>query len=88
MITRGFLVEGEIVGVSLPVEVPGFTKAVLWENGVAFDLNSLVIPGRNAGLDLKFPVSINCRGQIAGSGTTSGGEYHAFLATPVDDDEK
>jgi len=32
--------------------------------------------------------AINCRGEIAGSGTTSGGEMHAFLAKPVNDDER
>jgi probable HAF family extracellular repeat protein len=78
---------GEIVGISMPVEFSGL-KAVLWENGAPIDLNSLVVPGGNAGLHLEGAFSINCRGQITGQGTTSGGEMHAFLATRVDDDER
>jgi len=78
---------GEIVGISMPVEFSGL-RAVLWENGVAIDLNSLVVPGRSAGLHLWAAYAIDCQGQISGTGTTSGGEMHAFLATPVDDREK
>jgi uncharacterized membrane protein len=78
---------GEIVGISMPVEFSGL-RAVLWENGVPLDLNSLVVPGRSAGLHLEGAYSINCRGEIGGEGTTSGGESHAFLATRVDDDER
>ena len=40
--------QGEIVGISMPVEFSGL-RAVLWENGVPFDLNSIVFQGRDAG---------------------------------------
>jgi probable HAF family extracellular repeat protein len=72
----------EIVGTSLPVSLTG-QRALLWENGAAFDLNSLIIPGGNAGLYLLNAFSINARGEIVGVGLTTTGDVHAFLATPI-----
>jgi len=56
------------------------TRAFLWQKGAMTDLNALISP--ESPLYLTFAVSINDEGQIAGIGTTSTGESHAFLATP------
>jgi probable HAF family extracellular repeat protein len=75
----GINIEGQVVGWSLdPCRCT--TRAFLWQNGVMTDLNTL-IPA-NSPLYLTEAVSINDEGQIVGTGTTSSGETHAFLATP------
>ena len=67
---------GEVVGLSIGEQgLRGF----FWQNGVMTDLNKLVTP-RDPTFTLQFP-GINSRGEIAGSGMTSTGETHAFLAT-------
>ena len=73
---------GEVVGnsVSPPGPPMGNPHPFLWKDGVMVDLNSL-IPA-NSPLLLLTAFSINDRGQIAGFGVTSGGDIHAYLATP------
>jgi probable HAF family extracellular repeat protein len=68
---------GEVVGASLAANS---ARAFLWENGTMFDLNKLIPP--NSGWQLQFAKSINSRGEIVGTGTTSTGETHGFLAIP------
>jgi hypothetical protein len=55
-------------------------SAVLWENGRAHDLNSLIPP--LSGWHLGRALAVNDRGQIAGTGEFRG-EIRAFLLTPV-----
>jgi probable HAF family extracellular repeat protein len=69
---------GEVVGASLDASFN--LRAVLWENGVISDLNTLVIG--NPRLSLQEAISINSSGEITGVAQTSSGEVHAFLATP------
>ena len=47
------------------------------------DLNTLIPPGSD--LHLEFPETINDRGEIAGSGSDSNGNEHAFLLIPCDE---
>jgi probable HAF family extracellular repeat protein len=69
---------GEVVGASLDASFN--LRAVLWENGVISDLNTLV--AGNPRLSLQEAISINSRGEITGVAQTSSGEVHAFLAIP------
>ena len=57
-------------------------RAVLWENGSLFDLNTLIAPG--ASLTLQFAEDINDREEIAGIGVDIAGNQHAFLLVPCD----
>jgi hypothetical protein len=60
------------------------SRAVLWQNGVMSDLNTLVPAGSS--LSLLQASAINSAGQIAGYALqTSAGNVHAFLATPTED---
>jgi probable HAF family extracellular repeat protein len=70
--------EGEIVGVSLDKNFNA--RAFLRKNGVMTDLNTLVPPGS---ISLLTACAINSRGEIAGLGMTSTGEFHAYMAKPV-----
>jgi len=80
---------GQVVGVSslsfVPAPFPPVNNfecpchAVIWEDGKATDLNTL-IPA-NSGWQLFDGVLINDRGQIAGDGMINN-ELHAFLLTP------
>ncbi len=63
----------------------GNTVALLWQNGVMTDLNTLIPP--NSPLFLLEALSINDRGQIAGFGQLSDGEHRGFLLTPCDEKE-
>ena len=72
---------GEIVGTSWETVSYVGPHATIWENGVAVNLNSLVIPGRDAGLYLAQAQSINDRGEIVGWALTSAGDFRPFLAT-------
>ncbi len=73
---------GEVIGNSIsPPGLPtGNPHPFLWQDGVMADLNTLIPAG--SPLQLLTAFSINDRGQIAGFGVTSGGEVHAYLATP------
>jgi probable HAF family extracellular repeat protein len=68
---------GDVVGLSLDANFNG--RAFLWHHGVMTDLNTLA---PNSPLYLLSACSINLRGDIAGLGTTSTGEFHAYLAVP------
>lgn len=74
---------GQIVGWSCyqPYSECTLATAVLWQNGVITDLNTLIPPDSPWYLDdARF---INDQGQIVGEAYNSGtGEFHAFLATP------
>jgi probable HAF family extracellular repeat protein len=80
----------QVAGVSLPcVGIQG--RAFLWENGSMVDLNTLVPP--SSSLKLIFPMAINDRGEITGTGDPppgcgddDGGLCgHAFLIIPCDE---
>jgi probable HAF family extracellular repeat protein len=70
---------GQVVGPSFDAD--GNPRAILWQNGVLSDLNTLV-PGGSP-LFLLFATAINSSGVISGFGVTSAGDTHGFLATPV-----
>ncbi len=74
---------GQAVGLSRIAS--GELHAFLWEDGVMTDLNNLIPAG--SGWILVEATAINKAGQIAGVGTI-GGQTHAFLLTPNDDDEE
>jgi probable HAF family extracellular repeat protein len=69
---------GEVVGLSF--DKTGTPRAFLRKNGVMLDLNTL-LPA-NSPIHALAAGLINSRGEIAGFGVTSGGQMHAFLATP------
>ena len=73
---------GDVVGASFGAAGPinGNPRAFLWRSGVMSDMNDL-IPA-NSPLHLLTAFGINDAGEIAGFGVTSGGDLHAFLATP------
>jgi probable HAF family extracellular repeat protein len=76
---------GQVVGSSISSctsEEPTF-RAFLWEDGMMFDLNNLIPAG--SPLYLQNVQTINDRGEIAGQGTDSGGNNHAFLLIPCDE---
>jgi probable HAF family extracellular repeat protein len=73
---------GQVVGFSIPGPL-GSGRAFLWQDGVMFDLNTLIPKG--SPWYLLKALSINDDGQIVGFGTI-GGNIHAFLATPCDED--
>ena len=63
----------------------GAVHAFLWEDGRPMvDLNALIPPG--SALQLQDAVSINERGEIAGTGTIGNGDKHAYLLVPCDED--
>jgi hypothetical protein len=55
-------------------------RAIVWENGVITDLNTLVATNPS-GLYLLEAASINSRGEIVGVALANGAP-HGFLATP------
>jgi probable HAF family extracellular repeat protein len=57
--------------------------ATLWHNGFMVDLNTLIAP--NSVLHLDVALDINDRGEIAGQGSISNGDTHAFLLIPCDE---
>jgi probable HAF family extracellular repeat protein len=57
------------------------TAAILWQNGVAKNLNTLIPAG--SGWTLFEADSISDTGQITGAGSINGSMSHAFLLTPV-----
>jgi probable HAF family extracellular repeat protein len=89
-IAFGINSKGQVVGTSGVCQ--GAVHAVLWDNGAALDLNT-VIPSDSA-LQLVYALSINDRGEIAGLGVPPGVSVqdvetlgHAFLLIPVDGDD-
>jgi probable HAF family extracellular repeat protein len=72
---------GQVVGGSWDAE--GNERAILWQNGVMTDLNTL-IPADSPLHLIEATGTINDYGQIAGIALQiSTGETHAFLATPT-----
>lgn len=70
---------GVIAGVSV-IDTKGDSRAVVWNNNVVTDLNTLV--QANPPLYLITACSINDRGEITGLGLTSTGEIHTYRAIP------
>jgi len=74
----------QVVGGSLPdCNNSDSTRAVLWEDGSMFDLNTLIPPV--SALYLRYTYTINSRGEIAGEGVDGSGNGHAFLLIPCDE---
>jgi probable HAF family extracellular repeat protein len=70
---------GEVVGQS--GDADGNSRGFLYENGVMYDLNTLIPAG--SPLFVLFASAINSSGEIVGFGMTKAGDMHAFLATPT-----
>ena len=85
-IALGINNQGQVVGgASDDPFLGGNSTAFLWQNGVMTDLNTLIPSG--SPLFLWWATGINSRGQIAGQAVVvSTGEWHAFLATPVENE--
>jgi probable HAF family extracellular repeat protein len=62
------------------------SRAIIWRDGVAIDLNSLVPGPPFSPLYLLTAFAINDHGEVVGQGLASNGELHAFLAVPCDED--
>jgi probable HAF family extracellular repeat protein len=79
---------GQVVGSSFANG--GWSHGLIWKNGVTIDLNTL-FPA-SAHLFVISASNINDSGQIAGMAVETAGPHannivHAFLATPVDEDQ-
>jgi len=85
-IAEGINDEGQVAGgASDEPFLGGNCSAFLWQDGVMTDLNTLIPSG--SPLFLWYATGINSRGQIAGQAVVvSTGEWHAFLATPVENE--
>jgi len=79
---------GQVVGGSgvlapfFPACTDAVEHAVLWENGQALDLNSLVTSASD--LTLNEATSLNDAGEISGFGTLGNGDTRAFVLIPCD----
>jgi probable HAF family extracellular repeat protein len=62
------------------------SRAIIWRDGVAIDLNTLVPGPPFSPLYLLSANAINDHGEVVGQGLASNGEVHAFLAVPCDQD--
>jgi len=70
--------KGQVVGFAFD----GNFRAFLWENGVMYDINDLLV--NDSGLQLLFAFQINASGQIVGTAVQKNtGEVRAYLANPV-----
>jgi probable HAF family extracellular repeat protein len=79
--------KGQVVGTSQDVNGDDSSSvAWVWQNGVMTDLNEL-IPA-NSSLFLMEATSINARGDIAGFGRLSNGEYRGFVLKPCNDGDE
>ena len=79
---------GQVVGISFSCDFSR-QRAFLWENGSMVDLDTL-IPAHSS-LQLQWPMAINDRGEVAGTGGTPGVSPpdnvtagHAFVLIPCD----
>ena len=70
---------GQVVGGKTAPD--NLDSAMLYEDGVVSDLNTLIDPG--VGWRLNLATAINEPGQIAGIGTNPSGLVHGFILTPV-----
>jgi probable HAF family extracellular repeat protein len=70
--------EGQAVGLG--------TRAIIWRDGLAIDLNSLIPGPPFSPLYLLNAYAINDHGEVVGQGLASNGELHAYLAVPCDED--
>jgi hypothetical protein len=70
-----------VLGISLDASFN--PRAVLWRNGIATDMNTLV--PQDTALSLKSACSINDKGEIIGFAAlkSNPNESHAYLAKPV-----
>lgn len=76
---NGINMKGQIVGYS--IDASGNSRAVLWENGAIYDLNTLIQP--SSGLYLLYGADIDDEGVIVGDAmSTTGGNMPAFVAKP------
>ena len=74
---------GVIVGGSGTITLSGtaaYAHAFVWQNGQMQDLNTLI--DGSSSLTLNVAYAINDSGEIAGFGTNSNGETHAFVLIP------
>ena len=69
---------GQVVGLG--------SRAIFWQNGTLTDLNTLIPGPPFSPLYLLFAYDINSNGEIVGVGLANTGEFHAFVATPCDQD--
>ncbi|MFL6416328.1 MAG: hypothetical protein ACJ74Y_11755 [Bryobacteraceae bacterium] len=76
---------GEVVGLS--IDPMGNPRAVVWLNTSIYNLNDLVIGDSPFEALLASFGGINDAGEIVGFGVTTGGDVHAFLATPCNETE-
>jgi hypothetical protein len=60
----------------------GPDRNVLWEQGVAYDLQTLLDPVSGAGWQVTAPAGINNLGQIVGIGLLDG-QPRVFVMTPM-----
>jgi probable HAF family extracellular repeat protein len=75
--------KSQIIGNSSP-DCSSDGAAVLWENGEApVNLNTLITPASS--IDVRFPVSLNDRGEIAADGVLPNGDVHAVVLIPCDE---
>jgi probable HAF family extracellular repeat protein len=74
---QGINNHGQAVGIG--------SRAIIWRNGVATDLNTLVPAPPFSPLYLLQAYNINDQGEVVGFGVDANGEGHAFLAIPCDE---
>jgi probable HAF family extracellular repeat protein len=76
---------GLVLGVSISASFS--PRAVLWRNGTAIDMNTLV--PKNSALYLESACSINEKGEIIGFAAlkSNPAESHAYLAKPIGDSD-
>jgi probable HAF family extracellular repeat protein len=81
----GINAKGQVVGASQSScdHLVATFRSFLWEDGSIVDLNALIPLG--SGLHLGQTFTINDRGEIAGTGSDSSENDHAFLLIPCDE---
>jgi probable HAF family extracellular repeat protein len=78
---------GQVVGASSPIcDFGDSARAILWQDGALFDLNTLIPSG--SAVYLQLTNSINDAGEIAGTGVDANGNQHAFLLIPCDENHR